>query len=538
MTSATDGSAGSVPARVWQFLRGPRFIDLPIRLLALIMGLTILVPGSFETTEPLYSGLLILAYALIVVAAFLPLTTVIAATGLGVVFSQLFPDLQNMFPEALLLAIAVLISRRRWVGFAIGTAGLAGYLGFSTWLGSYDAGFEGLTDLGYGWLTYSLLGLCASFVEARIRREIARRERAAIDHQKTLDAMRTRFTSDMHDTISHSLTTESAIIRTLARETDSEQADRLLAELALVNAEATKRLRQLVTSLSSWETDTCPGDTRTRRVRFRAEAEQLAGAIEDGCAAGSVPLTAQLSPLPTYSSDSLAHHFRAILLELATNVIRHSTPGTPAKLTVELRSGSGDRMELVCRSCNESPTELTQVPRSLHRRATAVGGTCTVGAGAEKNTVVEVALPIRRLTPSAQAESGQVKSARAETAQVKSARAKSSQTLSPEVMSGTAEPAEMIDIAEVESSASSSSEADHGAGTETDNEQASAPDTDRVSASANADDERRSDSSPDTAATDIAATGTATTSTAAPTTGNSSDPASTSPSETRRKVEA
>ena len=408
MTSEIDsatGTSASVPARVWHFLRGPRFIDLPIRLLALIMGLTILVPGSFEITEPRYAGLLILAYGLIVLAAFLPLSIVIATTGLGIAFSMLYPDLENMFPEALILATAVLISRRRWIGFALGTIGLAVYLGASTRLGSYDVGFEGFTDLGYGWLTYSILGLCASFVEARIRSEIDRRERAAVDHQKSLDAMRARFTSDMHDTISHSLTTESAIIRTLAKESDSETADRLLAELALVNAEATKRLRQLVTSLSKWETEACTGDSATSRVRFRAEAEQLSIAIKDGCAAGSVPLTTELSPLPTHATGTLSHHFRAVMLELATNVIRHSVPGTPATLAVEMRGERGDRAELLCRSTNESPTALTQAPRSLSRRAKAVGGVCRVDADDRKRTVVEVALPIRFISPSAQATS-------------------------------------------------------------------------------------------------------------------------------------
>ena len=406
MTSEIDGSTGSsasVPARVWRFLRGPRFIDLPIRLLALIMGLTILVPGSFEITEPRYSALLILAYGLIVLASFRPLSIVIATTGLSIGFSMLYPDLENMFPEALILATAVLISRRRWIGFALGTIGLAVYLGASTRLGSYDAGFEGLTDLGYGWLTYSILGLCASFVEARIHREIDRRERAAVDHQKSLDAMRARFTNDMHDTISHSLTTESAIIRTLARESDSETADRLLAELALVNAEATKRLRQLVTSLSKWETESCTEDRATSRIRFRAEAEQLTTAIEDGCAAGSVPLTTELSPLPTHATGTLGHHFRAVMLELATNVIRYSVPGTPSTLAVEMRGGSGDRAELLCRSTNESPTTLTQAPRSLSRRAKAVGGVCRVNADDQKRTVVEVALPIRFISGSASA---------------------------------------------------------------------------------------------------------------------------------------
>ena len=188
-------------------------------------------------------------------------------------------------------------------------------------------------------------------------------------------------------------------------ESDSETADRLLAELALVNAEATKRLRQLVTSLSKWETEGCTGDSATSRIRFRAEAEQLTTAIEDGCAAGSVPLTTELSPLPTHATGTLSHHFRAVMLELATNVIRHSVPGTPSTLAVEMRGDSGDRAGLLCRSTNESPTEMTQAPRSLSRRATAVGGVCRVGADDQKRTVVEVALPIRFISGSVSAAS-------------------------------------------------------------------------------------------------------------------------------------
>ena len=139
--------------------------------------------------------------------------------------------------------------------------------------------------------------------------------------------MRARFTSDMHDTISHSLTTESAIIRTLARESDSETADRLLAELALVNAEATKRLRQLVTSLSKWETESCTEDRATSRIRFRAEAEQLTTAIE----AGARPIRSMTTepPLPTHATGTLGHHFRAVILSSPRTSVRYPSRARP-----------------------------------------------------------------------------------------------------------------------------------------------------------------------------------------------------------------
>lgn len=392
MTSDSEGESRGAATRVWRFLRGPRFVDLPIRLLALIMGLTVLIPGSFELDEPRYAALLIGAYALFVFAPFLPLTTAIIATGMSLVFVVSYPDLENMFPEALIFATAVLLSHRRWIGAAIATAGLGAYLLTATELGAYDGGVAGFIDLGFGWLTYSLIGAAAGFVELRIHREILRRERAAVDHQKTVESLRTQFTSDMHDTISNSLATESAIIRTMARVGSSPDSDRLLAELALVNAEATKRLRHLVSSLRS-------GEPQDSRFRLQAEAKQLAAAIDSGCSAGSVPLSIQMDRLPKYASADLGRHFTAIVLELATNVIRYSPPGSPASLEVEMRADSDERTELVCRSRNDAPAGLPQTPRSLDRRATAVNGTCRVLSGEGHSVIVEVAVPVRYVRP-------------------------------------------------------------------------------------------------------------------------------------------
>lgn len=391
MTSVSEEWSRSTSARVVSFIRGPRFVDLPIRLLALIMGLTVLIPGSFEIDEPRYLMLIIFAYALFFLAPFLPLATGLIATGLSHTFVAFYPDLENMFPEVLIFATAVLLSHRRWIGAAIATLGLASYLVTSTELAAYDGGIDGFIDLGFGWLTYSLIGLAAGLVELRIRREIIRREQAAVEHQKTVEAMRSRFTSDMHDTLSNSLATESAIIRTMARTTGSAASERLLAELALVNTEATKRLRHLVASLHS-------GQTQGRRVRLRTETQQLAASIESGCSAGSVLLDTHVAELPSYASAALGQNFRAILLELATNIIRYSTPGTRASLDIAMRQSRGGGYELVCRSTNEAPKELTQSPDSLSRRARAVNGTCRVIPDEDSLVIVEVVLPVRCVT--------------------------------------------------------------------------------------------------------------------------------------------
>lgn len=201
------------------------------------MGLTALVPGAFELDEPLYVALTALAYVLIVVAPFLPFTAVISSAVLSGVFLWQYPDFENMFTESLILATAVLFSYMRWWAAGLGTLCLLAYQLTATAQGGLDGGPEGLIDLGYGWLTTCLVGAAAGFVELRIRREITRREQAAAENARALETMRTRFTSDTHDTISHSLSTEAAIIKTLGRNPHALGSDRMIAELAMVNAE-------------------------------------------------------------------------------------------------------------------------------------------------------------------------------------------------------------------------------------------------------------------------------------------------------------
>ena len=399
MGATTDERPEGRWARVWGFLRGPRFVDLPIRALALIMGLTVLVPGSFETDEPLYVGLLIAAYALLIVTPFAPRTVALIATAAGIGYLWLYPDLENMFPEALILSAGVLLSYFRWWSFAAATVGLLAYIGVATQLGAYDEGLPGLIDLGYGWLMTSVLGLAAGVIELRFRREITRRETAAREHARTVEALRTRFTSDTHDTISHSLSTEAAIIKSLGRAPQAPGTDRMIAELAMVNAEASKRLRQLIGRLQADAPD-------TSRIELQAEAYLLTSAIRDGSAAGGVRLATTVGDLPAHASREVGEHFTAFILELATNVIRYSTPGTESRLDVAALRSATDRVDLHYRSINSAEADLTVVPRSLQVRAQALGGDCTVATAPDGRVVVEVVHPVRLSGDGAEAAAG------------------------------------------------------------------------------------------------------------------------------------
>ncbi|GAA1616188.1 hypothetical protein GCM10009700_00590 [Brevibacterium sanguinis] len=399
MGATTDERPEGRWARVWGFLRGPRFVDLPIRALALIMGLTVVVPGSFETDEPLYVGLLIAAYALLIVTPFAPRTVALIATAAGIGYLWLYPDLENMFPEALILSAGVLLSYFRWWSFAAASLGLLAYIGVATQVGAYDEGLPGLIDLGYGWLMTSVLGLAAGFIELRFRREITRRETAAREHARTVEALRTRFTSDTHDTISHSLSTEAAIIKSLGRAPQAPGTDRMIAELAMVNAEASKRLRQLIGRLQADAPD-------TSRIELQAEAYLLTSAIRDGSAAGGVRLATTVGDLPAHASCEVGEHFTAFILELATNVIRYSTPGTESRLDVAALRSATDRVDLHYRSINSAEADLTVVPRSLQVRAQALGGDCTVATAPDGRVVVEVVHPVRLSGDGAEAAAG------------------------------------------------------------------------------------------------------------------------------------
>lgn len=384
--SSVERSEGRWPS-LWRILRGPRFVDLPIRAFALVMGLTVFVPGAFELAEPLYVALLVLAYALIVLAPFLPFSVVIASSLLGFAFLWQYPDLENMYPEALVLGTAVLLSYMRWWAFGAATAALLAYQLTATAWGGLDGGVEGLIDLGYAWMTSCLVGLAAGVIERRICSEITRREQAARENERALETMRMRFTSDTHDTISHSLSIEAAIIKSLGRAPQAPGTDRMIAELAMVNAEASKRLRQLVGRLRA----DAPGASG---IALPSEARLLVSAIEDGCAAGGVRLSVAVESLPEHASPVVGEHFTAFLLELATNVIRYSTPGTESRLTVRTRRTGPSRVVLIYASVNEADAPLSAPPRSLSQRARAVGGTCTVGADSAGRVVVEVTHPL------------------------------------------------------------------------------------------------------------------------------------------------
>ncbi len=98
--------------------------------------------------------------------------------------------------------------------------------------------------------------------------------------------------------------------------------------------------------------------------------------------------------LPEFASPAVGEHFTAFILELATNVIRYSTPGTASTLEIVARRTVPRSVELSYTSINVADAPLTQVPRSLNTRAEAVGGRVLVSADPQGRVVVTVTHPL------------------------------------------------------------------------------------------------------------------------------------------------
>ncbi|HMR47961.1 MAG TPA: hypothetical protein PKE40_01745 [Arachnia sp.] len=119
---AMDWAAGDREPRpvdgVWSRLRrlllGRRFIDLPIRAIALLLVLTAFMPGTTESDDPLYLALFWGSQGLVLAATFFPGWSAIAGVALYLVHLALFPSYLNSFEESLYFSAAVLIAFGRW----------------------------------------------------------------------------------------------------------------------------------------------------------------------------------------------------------------------------------------------------------------------------------------------------------------------------------------------------------------------------------------------------------------------------------------
>lgn len=368
-----DQGAGNRKARstdgIWQRLRrlllGRRFIDLPIRAIALLLVLTAFMPGATESDDPLYLTLFWGSQALILTATFFPGWSTIAGVTLYLVHLVLFPGYLNSFEESLYFSAAVLIAFGRWRAWgvlAITTLGLA----WISLLPQPDVAellsLSGIA-LGFG----AALGLSAWGLERRIHTEVSHREQAAIAHEQETQRLRVQFAVDTHDTISHSLATQAAIVRVLSRETDNPQARAALSELAMVNEAAQQDLRTLLSRLRSLGEPDTP--TTTPRDEFTQTIESLVRAAD----AGGITVSADVSGLPDHVDIALAEQISFLARELVTNMVKHSSASTGCFLAVWAHADE-PRAAVTIAASNPTDESTVGLPRTLSARVKALGG--------------------------------------------------------------------------------------------------------------------------------------------------------------------
>jgi len=381
------------PAPWWRrllaFLIGPRFIDPPLRFVTVFFGSMTILPTGFEPSGGAgYVALSTVAGLFVIVSAFVPRLTL----GVGIVgtflFMSLHPDLVNPFNLDVLIAGGVLLTYRRYRLWAVAVAGLVLEVLVGRMIGaSSGTASDAQVTLLVSVLVF-VLCLGAGLGEARIQGEIARREDAVRRHEHELSRLRIEVAIDTHDTVSHGLATQAAIIRVLGQEAAAGHGPdvRTLSELGMVNDRSQRQLRQLLSRLRG-------EDEQDRGTDLGEALRSVAGAITAGAVAGGFALEIRIGALPSAVPAPLVDAAQKLLTELATNVFKHARTDAPCEITVDVVPGDGGAA-LQLASHNAVAPSVGFTPRTLTRRAELLGGSCEVRCSGGESADVLVRIPL------------------------------------------------------------------------------------------------------------------------------------------------
>ncbi|MCI2266675.1 hypothetical protein [Sediminivirga luteola] len=376
--------------RLWQravrLIRGERFIDPPVRALALVLGLVGFLPSALETEAPFYVLLHAAANLLIIAAAFCPGAAAGAAAALYLTFLWTYPGLLNPYFQTGLVAAGVAFSQARWRTFALITLCFFGAQRVSAWRGAVDGEHFMLETQIFAWTVAIILGLSAALVEHRISQEIARREEAARAHEQELQRSRLDFALDTHDTVSHALATEAAIIKALGRSRTGADTDRTIGELAIVNAQAQRQLRRLLGRLN-------PEVRMSGSVSLARELDASLAAVRASAAVGGLTLTAHKEAIGASTAPDFCEAVALIVQELATNIIKHAVRTGVCSITVHTEEQQSAR-HLVLASRNQADSTLPFSPYSLQKRAEKLRGLCSADTDPDGIVTVRVTIPL------------------------------------------------------------------------------------------------------------------------------------------------
>lgn len=356
-----------------------RVIDLPIGIIALLLFVTS-VFGEPETRNAGY-GYLTLFYLeafLYLSAIVVPLSTTLMAGALYLVQLMIYPDLVDLYHIVFMFSTAILIARGRW------RAGLVSILFFVSvlFLGAAfrDDSATSATEIVLATGVAILGGLTALFFELKVESHMVQREKDAASHERELQRTRMAFVADTHDVISHDLATQEAVIRAIARANTDIGLQQIIGELSVMNVQSQLDLRSLL--LHFREDSGRP----TQRINLEADLYQTVTSLVSAADAAGYSIRVQIGDVPQCFHPDVSRQILLIARELVTNIVKHSC----AQSESHLRIGSvGTCVELSTE--NQTKHSPVIVPRSLHERATTLGGTCvTISEGGCLRVTVHV----------------------------------------------------------------------------------------------------------------------------------------------------
>lgn len=360
-------------------------VDLPIRTALLLLGVAALIDPFFESSAPLYIVLYFVATVAQVLVGFWPTAVGVVGYALYLVFPFLYPEALNSFLVLAGTVLLVELSYLRIRRYLIFTVLLFAGFGIAAVLGSAESDASSFVFSVLMWAGVTLLGLSCAWFEARLNREIEARTAAARESERDLERFRVRTALDTHDTVSHGLAAESAIIRILSMEARRSGAENgRLTELAIVNAHTQQQLRLLLSRLTTGEEDP------TTPAPFDADVRRSAEMIRAALDAGGFSVRIRVAELPRTAAVSIVETALLVLRELSTNIVKHSVSNERCELTVCMTPGDE---AVVLTAANSSTGSADWRPHSLSARVADAGGTCEI-SHREDVTVVRVVLPL------------------------------------------------------------------------------------------------------------------------------------------------
>lgn len=348
---------------------GTSTISAATRILTVSYSVTLLDPHGYETSAPGYMALRTLMAVLVAMCGWFPGIAAILASVAFVLFNVAYPHFLNEFDTPLEVGAAVLLSQQRWRLYIATFVGLASGIASSYVLHTIDTEFNFIPTILSTVITMSLIGVAGIIMQERIDREVALKAEQRIKLERASMARRNQVMLDTHDTISHTLSSESSIMRELSRRSLSDADSKTVSELILVNNTGQHQFRKLLERIRRGTTDADPKQDLTSELRSASHG------IASAAKAGGIGFKFEVDPAPVIVGRDLVDAILSMFYETSTNIIKHAERGTHATVQA-FADNSTEPASWVLKSSNSSTQPLHQPPHSITRRAKHLGGGC------------------------------------------------------------------------------------------------------------------------------------------------------------------